>query len=328
MSSIDRGSISKQVCEKAVGDKWLKQFIRLEAGPQRCSYCGSTPALQLDKLANHVEHCIGTEYVRAGQTIQMPDWEHWFAGYPEGPITLAEDILKPAIAPSHAGLISDLIDLLPDYPWHHHSVYLADEHEVLSAAWRDFEKVVMHERRFHFTAPPSGESAMPIDLDERLTTEELLAAIGAACDHFRLIKRLPAGTLLYRARRDDPERPLCTPAQLGPPDANHARQNRMSPAGIPMFYTATDAHTAIAETYDGNSIHWAIAQFRLARAALIVDLTRLPSRPTLFSSMPVADRHVLRFLHDFAEVISRPIERDDFVHVAYVPSQVVVFQKH
>ena len=49
--------------------------------------------------------------------------------------------------------------------------------------------------------------------------------------------------------------------------------------------------------------------------------------PSLFAhisdSAEVYPRTALRFLHHIAREISRPIERDDKVHVTYVPTQVI-----
>src|SRR2546422_832129 len=60
---------------------------------------------------------------------------------------------------------------------------------------------------------------------------------------------LPAGTPLYRARINPPDReyqawPI---SQMGQPPANSAPDGRVNPAGIPCFYAAFELETAIAE---------------------------------------------------------------------------------
>ena len=53
--------------------------------------------------------------------------------------------------------------------------------------------------------------------------------------------KLPSGTTLRRARYEDQEGTWKTPEELGPPPVGKANQsNRMSPAGIPMFYGCDD----------------------------------------------------------------------------------------
>ena len=57
--------------------------------------------------------------------------------------------------------------------------------------------------------------------------------------------KLPSGTTLRRARYEDQEGTWNTPQELGPPPVAKANQsNRMSPAGIPMFYGCDDEETA------------------------------------------------------------------------------------
>jgi hypothetical protein len=100
----------------------------------------------------------------------------------------------------------------------------------------------------------------------------------------------------------------------------------MSPAGIVMMYVSEDAVTAINETAD-NPGTYAIGKFRTLRDITILDLAELPPIPSLFTELPDSleynPRHALIFLHRLARDISRPILRDDRVHIEYVPTQVV-----
>jgi RES domain len=113
---------------------------------------------------------------------------------------------------------------------------------------------------------------------------------------------------------------------LGPPSPEFAKQNRMSPAGIVMTYVSEEAATALDETADEPGTY-AIGQFRTLRDITILDLAQLPPIPSLFAEIPDTleyDPHeALIFLHRLAEDISRLIERDDRVHIEYVPTQVV-----
>ncbi|WP_247832934.1 RES family NAD+ phosphorylase [Bradyrhizobium sp. 200] len=117
-----------------------------------------------------------------------------------------------------------------------------------------------------------------------------------------------------------------TPGSLGPPPADHAiKTNRMSPPGVAMTYAAEDRDTALAETADEAGTY-AIGEFTNDRELLILDLTRLPDVPSVFTELPdtIGDpRPQLGFLHSISREISRPIARDDRVHVEYVPTQIV-----
>jgi len=100
----------------------------------------------------------------------------------------------------------------------------------------------------------------------------------------------------------------------------------MSPAGIVMMYVSEDAGTALAETVDQEGTY-VVGEFVTERGALILDLAELPETPSIFyevpDSMEYDPRQNLIFLHHIAREISRPIARDDRVHVEYVPTQVV-----
>jgi len=119
-----------------------------------------------------------------------------------------------------------------------------------------------------------------------------------------------------------------TAKDLGAPPPEAAAQSRMSPAGIPMFYAADDAETALAETVDPPRTRVkaaTIGTFETTDDCRIVDLRRLPAPPSYFDDSPEARalQAPLGFLHGFRHDVSARIERDGRIHVEYVPTQVV-----
>ena len=59
-------------------------------------------------------------------------------------------------------------------------------------------------------------------------------------------KRIPAGRRFWRARASKDTAALAAAGQLGtPPPEVALSSNRMSPAGIPAFYSAEDLDTAV-----------------------------------------------------------------------------------
>ncbi len=135
--------------------------------------------------------------------------------------------------------------------------------------------------------------------------------------------------MLYRARlheRTRRERPATAKA-LGTPPVERARlSNRMSPNGIPMFYGAFDAETAVTETTtagwpDGCDL--TLGAFVTSREFNIVDLTQLAPIPSLFDEGARDVRPSLIFLHRFAAEVSKPVDREEREHLEYVPTQIV-----
>ncbi|KTE15559.1 hypothetical protein ATE71_07390 [Sphingopyxis sp. H115] len=92
----------------------------------------------------------------------------------------------------------------------------------------------------------------------------------------------------------------------------------MSPTGIPMFYGAFDADTAWAENFD-PALHAgqvaSVGTFRPTRDLKVLDLAQLPPVPSIFDSERRNLLNTLRFLHRFADDVSKPIARDGREHM-------------
>jgi RES domain len=80
----------------------------------------------------------------------------------------------------------------------------------------------------------------------------------------------------------DSEKQMTSAKDIGAPEAEHASQNRMSPAGIRMVYCALEPETAVAEPLDcaedAGKIVWT-AKFYVREPILIVDLGLPPEVP-------------------------------------------------
>jgi len=113
---------------------------------------------------------------------------------------------------------------------------------------------------------------------------------------------------------------------LATPPTNLAKtSNRMSPAGIPMFYAAMDEQTAHLETAmpDPNQTVTSIGRFELTEELRILNLAEIPDVPSLFDSDARHLRTGLTFMRAFADDLSQPIARDGREHIDYVPTQIV-----
>jgi hypothetical protein len=251
---------------------------------------------------------------------------------------------------SAPGLHADLTNALGMSEWVHRGPYSLTEEQARRTGWDEFSDLVKHRVRYLMFSPKSKPTAEGIKVtdpddigmlettsaeiellpkDEVTDPSDMLDELGALFKKYDLFYTIPAGTLLYRVRIHSPEqRPDNTVAALGPPRAEHARfSNRMSPAGVPMFYAAFDEATAIAETsvrHDGKPAERTMATFRVVKESIVLDLVDLPAVPSIFDSDEANwDRPALSFLTEFVEDLTRPIEKDGREHVDYVPSQIV-----
>ena len=97
----------------------------------------------------------------------------------------------------------------------------------------------------------------------------------------------------------------------------------MSPAGISIFYGATDRVTAIAEAGAHASHRYVVTgEFTPTREIRLIDLTNLPGLPSIFDAASHRELFVLRFLDKFIHDITLPVELDGREHIDYVPTQV------
>jgi hypothetical protein len=93
-----------------------------------------------------------------------------------------------------------------------------------------------------------------------------------------------------------------------------------------MFYSARERETALKETsMGGPRMVWrlALGTFETGSDFHVLDLAELPPVPSAFDG---DRRHLiepLRFLHVFADEVSKPIRRNEQEHIEYVPTQIV-----
>lgn len=88
------------------------------------------------------------------------------------------------------------------------------------------------------------------DQHDEMNPIDILDSLEYIIKDIELIRKIPCSTEIRRVRIVNPDIELSTAKELGSPPREFATMaNRMSPAGISMFYGAFDIETAIKETY-------------------------------------------------------------------------------
>lgn len=200
------------------------------------------------------------------------------------------------------------------------------EHEALTRGWQEFTRQVKHVTRYLFFNAPRPDDDYVEEADGMLPGR-VLAQLGNLFRTYNMFRVLPARHPVIRARVvRRGERPS-TPADLGtPPHDLAVYPNRMSPAGIGMFYGAFDRSTAILETYQprrSRNREIAVAEFICLRPLHVLDLTRLPPVPSRYDAAKRSHRDPIRFLRAFERDFTQPVERDGRAHAEYAPTQVI-----
>lgn len=302
--------IEKFVCADCFGDYAIKDFINSKVSEKHCDYCGKIS--QSDDIAAPLEDVV--EFILEG--IQY-EWDEpgncvgWCSA--EGGWVGAEVLdTYELIFEDHLELEVDNTDLLDDIfrsidipQWCRQDPYGPKPGEELILDWSRFADQIKHHVRYVFYRTRAREYG-DRDVLERHQPYEILNKLGEIVNELGLIQTLPANTPFVRARVSQKKIPKGV-KHLGPPPKEKALySNRMSPAGIPMFYGSVDEKTAIAETYDrkDKSHKWVtVATFQTTQQFKVLDLTQLPSFPSLFDAEKRHFRAPLIFLRSFLTTV-------------------------
>lgn len=315
---------AKYVCSRCVTDHYLKELLQTNAGPNRCSFCDSRRAADFGVLFNCLESTVNHFYNNAVEELPWDSREGGFQGENFDSYELMQEHLSDWTDDS--SLLDEVAGQLDDCDWCERDSFALKKYEALSYGWEAFCGEVKHKTRFLFFQSAISGQQYVAEVDG-LQPHEMLEQLGLLFVEHELIQMLPVGTRFFRARIvTTGERPTGG-AELGTVPRHLANMpNRMSPAGIPMFYGAFDPDTAILETFEprrGRGREVAIGEFESRRPLRVVDLSSLPPVPSRFDA-ELRDRiDPIRFLHALEADLTKSIVRDGRAHVEYSPTQVV-----
>lgn len=327
----------KYVCASHFNDKYLQQYVRENSITEKCDYCErKTQVIDLRVFIEYVAGKITGYYGNPGDEFLYLSSSFYDDDEEEIP---GVKRVGSYISPSYAEYFESTVELLYNLglttnsnqldediencfildEWIQHHPYMMTERQELSFMWRMFGRMVKYEQRFTFIKKPefSGEK-----LSEDNGLMDILTELGTKISEHNLCKEIEKGIELYRCRFIDAGENLKTFDEITSAPNKKAKQSRMSPAGISMFYGTFDRYTSILESSPQGKIskddNYVVGRFKTKKKLMILDLTNLPQ----FSFWMPFDWQGIGFLYSFREEITKPIERDDRIHIEYVPSQV------
>lgn len=313
------------VCESCLLDPVLRRLARGYATAPRCDFCGRAAegalAAPADSIVAHIQRCLQRGWKPRGETSSGSVDDDW-----PWVILPFDEVLRHERQPSFASerFTAYVRGTLGVAPWVPRGPELTHG-EALKFSWELFKVTVKHGTRFFF-GPDGRDVAPAVSATNPLRRgAAMLHELGRIIEELGLIREVPAGHGVFRVRLHEPDEAPIAAAALGTPPRRAARQGRMSAAGIPAFYGAADELTARAETTGLGTRAGTLASFETTRAMRIVDLCEVPARPSLFEVGADAktERAQVDFLTGLIADIRAPIERDDRIHIDYVPTQVV-----
>lgn len=323
LEQLERGysEADGEICAECVSDPTLAEWIVDNAVSTACSFCGRESE---EAIAASFDDFVGVVLEGISFDWNHPDSEGIMyisreGGY-QASISDSWEAFADYDISDNDQVVEAVIDAIETTGWVERDYYIGDESQQLSSAWEWFKHVTKHETRYLFLKSDDGEREL---LPPSQMLDTLASVIKTSGDGF--IKILEPTEDLIRIRIGPDA--YGTAGEIGPPPIEYATQsNRMSPAGVPMFYGAFDAQTAQAETFD-PSAHvgqtMSIGTFRPLRPLRVLDLADLPAVPSVFNAAAHHLIHPMRFLWDFARDIAKPIARDGREHIEYVPTQIV-----
>jgi hypothetical protein len=309
-----------------VSDACLQEFIAAHASQPTCDFCGRSAdvdiAADTDLVLSEISRAVRTAWTTAEDEGLTPNADDALG---QSALHDFRDVLEEeeALPLGEQSFEEFVLGAFQESMWCRRDPFVITERDALSYSWERFREVVMHENRYFFTPLVAGDGG-PDLVHEGV---EMLRQIGGLIEKYGLIREVDPGTDLHRVRIHDADKEYSTAAELGTPPRDRASQNRMSPAGIEMFYVATDRDTALAETLSPDDVGSVASAsvFHLRQPLRVVDFDGVPEFPSIFDpdGSAITERNAIGFLLGFRRDLSRPIERDDRIHIEYVPTQVV-----
>lgn len=309
------------VCSTHFDDDAIKNFINTNSKPGYCSYCNrSKKIVPFGELMFFIMKGIMNFYEDAAEFMSYDSREGGYLGTTYTQWELINDVIGLEI--DNQKLNEDIVDCIDDRAWSEPNSYYDSYRDILVYHWDFFKDVTKHKARYLF-----GHTDKFKTYSYNQRAYDILNEIGKKVNEFNLISEIAQGTKIYRCRQHDATKMIKSAPQLAAPPVEYAvYPNRMSPAGISMFYCAFDPDTAIAETIDttkAGSDHFTIAAFEPNKTLHVIDLTNLPTPPSMFDVENFKNFYSTRFLRDFVDDISKSITRDGKEHIDYVPTQIV-----
>lgn len=322
------------VCAACLNDEFIKQLCTPSAKELRCCGCGSRKGLgaPIEKIADRIRSPLQRHYeldigLYRGYELSLPQ------------------IISLAIGCEHAVVAEAIASLLEDeepdeesgesaaeesfyYPGQCYSrirsPFDSEDHErwYVVDDWYRVAHDLVHGRRFF------NDEAR--EFFRRLLSEAMAATAPESPDSSSVLRILPEGSFIYRSRvsKDENQTRLLKqqPGQeLGAAPRRIAANNRMSAAGVPVFYGSAELETCIAEVRPSIGDTVVAGQFHTTRPLKLFDFTRLDyglrHQPlSLLDPMHeqrTMDRILLSYLH---EEIAKPIRSND---TGYVVTQAL-----
>lgn len=304
------------VCASCIEEPTLRKVVEDNLTEYECDHCkreGEIPiACDLDVVITYMRGVI-EELYSCDQDEYLYDTFDEYELFECIQLSVAKDELRDGLASAFKSNI-----------WHLREEYSLSWGALQMGGWDHFCRTVKHRRRYTFAADKTPSDSDISEAGLWTVPADMLSTISEVIQDN--VKAIAQGTRFWRVQVLDDEKELIIPHRFTPPPEQKARlSNRMSPAGVPMFYGASDLETARAEVVEPGSLDGKLIygiQFETATCLNMLNLLPLRSTPSIFSLSGVEGTSRVAFLGYFRDELTKPIQRDEREHIEYVPTQV------
>lgn len=327
---------ARAACLAHIHDEHLAAELRSMAHPGECAFCaqhaedaaddrdiqdaeragnvrGRADVVLVAELADTVLSALSGCGCPAEATVEQAR-----DGSRKVPLDPAQAVAEACDRVLDPGVLEAVQDCVDQRRWHGDPVALVPRSSPMQDSWERLCRTVA-ERDLDL---PDSDPSPGSDRDR---LESLMDRIAGIIREEDLIRRIEPGEKIWRGRmRADATPPGYRAVDIGSAPPERAAENRMSRAGVPLFYGSADSDTAVVEISARDDRPFAaVAAFETTRPLRVLDLVDIPRPPSRFDREQAARRDSLVFLRDFAGDLSRPVFYDGRRHRDYRPTQYV-----
>ncbi|TPV23647.1 RES family NAD+ phosphorylase [Pantoea anthophila] len=291
----------KCICSDCVEDSYISNMIKTTGNDNHsCSYCnGDGITVSLEEIADRMHEVFENYY-----SSHIDDY--FRGGSP------AEDIIATELGVEEE-VYNDIMEILCEE--HNDYDYTIYGDDYL------YERTVFEVGEYDYTWNKLKKSLRTKTRFFNNELREFLDKMFAGIEKMRLetgatIRQIDGGCIMYRARvfedYGDIEAALSHPERnFGPPPSELATSGRMNAYGVPVFYGAASAETAIAEVRPAVGSLVVVAPFRPLRTLNLLDLSGLEhlisSNGSLFDPDFREQTEIISFLKTLSRKLTIPV---------------------
>jgi len=318
----------KHICSRCIDEEYFRKNIDSNGEIKRCSFCNKKrKTLDFELIIENILDGIEYIYDDPANGLGFVDGEYVKGN---GDITDTFDLLTDEFGFGGSIAFQEILDSLPTQLWCKKDFYGLDSAQEKIYTWDYFVNQVKYKTRYFFIQDKTT-------INEHLPYNhpyDILDEFASTIQDYDLIDVLKKREIIYRSRKNDKTKKYIIPEEIGTPKAEDCiNPNRMSPAGIPMFYGSSKKDTCLSELKN-TSGNYTVGTWQLLRNMRILNLTSIfkfnkelnryyyPELPSVFDKERREQIFDYQFILKFASDLSGKVE-DSVANIDYVPTQIV-----